>query len=529
VSDPSIITGRGLRELRPHQILALQGLKTSIATGHRAPVLQAACGFGKTVVAAHIIDGALNKNKRLAFCVPSLGLVDQTFQRFCENGIDPVEMGVIQGDHPWRRPHAPIQICSAQTLARRAWPEVDIVVIDEAHIRFKTYNDWMTHPDWQKVPFIALTATPWASGMGKYFDDLIRPISMQELIDQGYLSPFRVFAPSHPDLAGVKTVAGDYHAGQLAERMNKPKLVADIVATWLARGEGRPTICFAIDCLHAQSIQEQFRSAGVAAAYIDADTPRAERDDIGKQLASGEVQVVCSVGCLIAGIDWDVRCIIFARPTKSQILFVQAIGRGLRTAPEGTAPKDHCIILDHSDTTLRLGFVTDIDLVNTTLDDGSDKASKSKKDDEDDLPLPKACPACAALVPAGINECPCCGHTIRRVSDIKPADGALAELVSGTKRAPGKEPSSAELLKQMNPAQVWSEIKGLQLERTRSDGWAAHTFKAVFGTWPPRSWTDVGTQTASYTLRAFVRSRDIAYAKAMEKQRKVEGDQHAKH
>ena len=56
------------------------------------------------------------------------------------------------------------------------------------------------------------------------------------------------------------------------------------------------------------------------------------------------------------GIDWDVRCIILARPTRSEILFVQMIGRGLRTAKG----KADCLILDHSDNHLRLGFVADI-------------------------------------------------------------------------------------------------------------------------------------------------------------------------
>ena len=58
------------------------------------------------------------------------------------------------------------------------------------------------------------------------------------------------------------------------------------------------------------------------------------------------------------------RCIILARPTKSEMLFVQMIGRGLRTA-DGKAD---CLILDHSDNHLRLGFVTDIH--HDKLDDG---------------------------------------------------------------------------------------------------------------------------------------------------------------
>jgi hypothetical protein len=75
--------------------------------------------------------------------------------------------------------------------------------------------EWMAQCDWQKVPFIGLSATPWAKGMGKHYDDLIVVATSAEMIEQGYLSDFRVFAPSHPDLRSVKTVAGDYHKGQL--------------------------------------------------------------------------------------------------------------------------------------------------------------------------------------------------------------------------------------------------------------------------------------------------------------------------
>ena len=87
-------------------------------------------------------------------------------------------------------------------------------------------GEWMQTPEWAKVPFVGLSATPWTKGLGKHYDDLIVATTTAELIDKGFLSPFRVFAPAHPDLSGVKVVAGDYHEGQLSEAMSKPVLVA---------------------------------------------------------------------------------------------------------------------------------------------------------------------------------------------------------------------------------------------------------------------------------------------------------------
>ena len=105
------------RPLRPHQSIALDLLKQSIMDGKRRPLLQAPTGFGKTRVGAEIVIGARRKGNRVVFCVPALSLIDQTFDAFVGDGVEPGDMGVIQADHPWTRPHAPIQIASVCEIA----------------------------------------------------------------------------------------------------------------------------------------------------------------------------------------------------------------------------------------------------------------------------------------------------------------------------------------------------------------------------------------------------------------------------
>jgi DNA repair protein RadD len=494
------MTALTLKPLRTHQQRAIDDLKHSILAGHRRPMLQAPTGAGKTVIAAHIVAGARAKGKRLAFCVPSIGLIDQTFERFVENGIDPAEMGVIQGDHPWKRTGAPIQIATAQSLARRDRPDVDLVVIDEAHVMHRVYQAWMDdRPD---LLFVGLSATPWSKGLGKRFDDLIRPTSTQELIDLGLLSKFRVFAPSHPDLSGVRTVAGDYHEGDLAEAMSKAQLVADVVTQWLARGEDRPTLCFAVNRAHAQLLAMQFTEAGVSTAYVDANTPREEREEIGKRLASGAVKVVCNIGCLTTGIDWDVRCLILARPTKSDMLFVQIVGRALRTAPG----KDHAIILDHSDTHMRLGMVTDID--HEALDDGKPTSASDRKKREKAMPTPRECNACAALIPALMRECPCCGTVQPPRTGVQVNDGDLEEIGSGRSGSSVRAQIAAD-----GKSAVYGQLMWFAEERGRSHGWAAHTYKDIFGVWP-RGLPKYAGHEPTPLMRSWLRSRDIAFAKA---------------
>jgi hypothetical protein len=315
-----------VRTLRPHQAKAIEALAQSLAGGHRRPMLQAPTGAGKTLLSASIIDRALRKGRRVTFTVPAISLVDQTVHEFWREGIR--DVGVIQANHPMTFPDRPVQIASVQSLVRRGFPRSDLVIVDEAHRMFEVIQSWMGEQP--ELPFIGLSATPWSKGLGKYYDDLIIAATTKELIEAGYLSRFRVFAPSHPDLTGVRTVAGDYHEGELSGAMQP--LTADVVATWLEHGNNLPTLCFAVDCAHAKHLHERFDSVGVSSAYIDASTDLLERERIRKGFHSGEYKVVCNVGVMTTGVDWDVRCLILARPTKSEILYTQIIGRGLRTA-----------------------------------------------------------------------------------------------------------------------------------------------------------------------------------------------------
>lgn len=514
------------RTLRPYQTDAIALVRTSLATGHIAPMLSLPTGAGKTVIASNIVAGLLERHKRVCFCVSRLSLVDQTFERFAENGIAPTQMGVIQGNHAWRRPHAPVQIAMVQTLARRDYPDVAAVIIDEAHELHTAHKAWMAdsrayhEANPGKLPkpfFIGLSATPWAKGLGKHFDDLLAPVSLADLIEAQSLSKFRVFAPSHPDLTGIKTVAGDYHEGQLGERMSNAVLVANIVETWLASGENRPTLVFAVNRAHARALADQFEAAGVATAYVDCDTPKDEREAIGRQFAAGEVRVVVNIGTLTTGVDWDVRCIVLARPTKSEMLFVQMIGRGLRTAPG----KAECLILDHSDTHLRLGFVTGIE--HTELDDGSKGLSGSKAREKSE-PLPWECTECHAVVPPGIKACCECGYERRRPQGVEYADGDLAELASDGRR--GAAVSITDQIRAQGKAAVYAQLLGYAEERNRSIGWAGHTYKEIFGFWPQGLSKRIAAEPTPL-MRSWLRSRDIRFAKSMSARVNAAGAAHA--
>jgi DNA repair protein RadD len=477
-------------ELHEHQKLAEAQLRESLRSGHRRPIIQSPTGSGKTVLAAAIVEKALAKGKRVIFTVPKLSLIDQTVERFNEEGIKAI--GVVQGYHPGTDGTQPVQVCSIQTLRRRRLPEADLVLVDEAHEVHDFYREWMEKPEWKQVPFIGLTATPWTKGIGKLYDDLVIPTTTSELIEKGFLSKFKVFAPSHPDLRGVRTVAGDYHEGQLSTVMSEAKLTADIVKTWLEKGEDRPTLAFCVDLAHARKLQEQFEAAGVRCGYVDAYTSRVDRSEIADQFRARLLQVAVSVGTLTTGIDWDVRCIILARPTKSEILYVQMIGRGLRTG----VGKDHCLILDHSDTTLKLGFVTDIH--HEELDDG--KPNRSSKASVAEEKKPRECPSCKAL--KNSHVCPSCGFAPVRQSQLQVRDGELVEIRHSERV--GK--------KDIGPPQsVYSGLLWYGQTRNYKPGWAAMQYRNAFGSWPD-ALARVPSEPTNEQYR-WIKSRLIAFAK----------------
>lgn len=495
------------RELRPHQVEAMDLLRQSIASGHKRPIIQAPTGFGKTLVAAAVIDGALSKGNNVLFTCPAISLIDQTVEMLWDEGIR--EVGVIQANHhltDWSRP---VQVASVQTLMRRPLPDAMVGIVDECHKWFDWYETWFNDPNWASKKIIGLSATPWTKGLGKHYDDLIIASTTQELIAGGYLSNFRVFAPSHPDLSEVRTISsGDYNETDLSKAMDQNPLVADVVKTWLAKAEDRPTLVFAVDCAHAQNLQKNFEEAGISTGYIDAYTSSDDRAAVKKKFHDGTIRVVCNVGCLTTGVDWDVRCISLCRPTKSEMLFVQIIGRGLRTA---NGKKD-CLILDHSDTHLRLGFVTDIQ--HDELNDGRVRQKAPPKSK-----LPKECPKCAYLKPPGTRgPCPNCGFKPEPVCSIVHGAGELQELngddrlkINGPK--PRKKPS--DLWTPAECAQFFAELRTHAADRGFKPGWAAMQYKTRFNKWPERSWEHSSPATfVSADTHSYIRSQMIRWAKS---------------
>lgn len=469
-------------------------MRASFGKGFRRTVLQMATGSGKTVTAAAMIEGALAKGRNVMFTVPRISLVDQAVSEFETQGIR--DIGVIQADHPRADPDAPVQVASVDTLARRDLPpKQGLVICDECHMQSKSVLQMMR--EWPDTFFVGLSATPWAKGMGRVWQDLQIPVTINDLIEAGYLSTFTAFAPDVPDMSGVKKSQGDYQEAGSAEKMTERKLVASIVETWLEKGENRPTLAFGVNRAHAGAMMAEFERAGIASGYCDAFTDRVEMGLLKRRFEAGEIKVVWSVRKMTTGVDWPVSCIIDAAPTASEMLHVQKIGRGLRVNP-GT---ETCTVLDHAGNSLRLGLVTDIHHSRLDVSQKGEKATAVKAQK-----LPKPCVSCGTLH-AGLI-CPACGHERKRVSSVEVEEGELVELT------PKKAKDTIE-----DKTRFYSMALWLDRERGKSGKLANGLYRGKYGVWADwRVKREARPMQPDAAFYNYEKSRRIAFGKRMAKQ-----------
>ncbi|WP_427222119.1 DEAD/DEAH box helicase [Yersinia enterocolitica] len=476
-------------------------------------MVYAPTGSGKTGLAAFIADGFVSRGMRVLFIAPYTILINQTAQRFIEYGLSEDEISFIWQKHPSYDPALKIQIASAATLIRRQFPDnIDLLIVDEAHLRQKQILieiERLTRETQVKV--IGLSGTPFSPFLGNYYQQLVKPTTIGELIQRGDLSGYEFYAPSKPDLKGVKTTntidcGRDYNENQLAEIMCGADLVGDIVDNWLQNGRDLPTVAFCVNKDHANFVTMQFNKAGINAEVMVDKTPQDERQLIIHRFETGATKIIVSVGVLVAGFDSDVRCVIYARPTKSEIRWLQALGRGLRTAPG----KESCLVFDHSGTVHRLGFPDSIEYNELPSKSDGMKDSASREAEERTEKLPKECTECHFMKPAGVYVCPKCG--------FKPLAGQ--DVDTDTQRGLKKLGKGKRVFTQSDKQAWWSQIKFYQRQRSSmgkpvSDGWCSHTFHDKFSEWP-NGLSDFPMEITP-EVSSYIKHKRISFAKGREK------------
>jgi superfamily II DNA or RNA helicase len=341
----------------PFQERLLEQLDVSRGQGHHRNLLVAATGTGKTVMAA--LDYArlalkLPRN-RLLFIAHRVEILEQSQATFCQV-LQNHNFGEqwVQGRRPNEFEHvfASVQSLRNNDLRSLDRKHFDVVIIDEFHhAAAASYQTILEHLE--PIELLGLTATPERTDglpVLKWFDDRIAAeLRLWDAIDQQYLSPFWYFGiHDGVDLSQVPWRRGlGYDNEQLAGIYTANDIWANFVLKeFLDRVDDLPNVKalgFCVNVDHARFMARVFNEAGVKAKAIWANTPAEERRQALRELERGEIWVVFSVDLFNEGIDVPaVNTLLFLRPTQSATLFLQQLGRGLRSSPQ----KPYCLVLD---------------------------------------------------------------------------------------------------------------------------------------------------------------------------------------
>ena len=406
-------------QLRDYQTKAIDSLRYSFNTKKKkAPLLVMPTGAGKTVVFASISKALATQDKNVLILVHRKELIDQASNKLKNIEVD---HGIIAANYKPKENN--IQIASVQTLVRRLQAvsfTPNFIIIDEAHhAAAGSWDKILKH--FANAFKIGCTATPIrldGRGLGDYFDDLIKSDSIEKLIKNEYLAPYRVFAPPLKlNLDKVKVLGGDFQKKDLEDKIEKSDIIGDAVTQYKKHADGLPAIAFCISIKHATSVCEQFKNAGYKSAVVHGEMKLKEREKVIKGLADGSVQVLTSVDVISEGTDCpDASCAILLRPTKSEGLYLQQVGRILRPQKGKTA-----IILDHVNATRTHGFVDD-------KRDWNLHSEKKKKKKGEQVPHVETCKKCFATYKPQ-PTCPVCGYQAQnRERFIKQEEGELEEI-----------------------------------------------------------------------------------------------------
>lgn len=487
-------------QLRDYQARAFDLARDAVRQGHRRILIVAPTGGGKTVLASALMEMVKDKGNRASFVVDRLSLIQQTSDTFDRYGLD---HGVIQGGHIRFRPSMPLQLCSVQTLARRRWPETSVDVFDEAHVLHACHKARLQQ---NESIVIGLTATPFTKGLGKWFDVVINVTTTRELIEQKWLSPYRVFSCVEPDMTGVAVKStGEWDDTQASKKALE--VVGDVVAEYLKHGEGRKFICSAVDTLHVEELQRQFLAAGINVASYTYKDKEEDRADVTLEFRKPDsaIRGLITVTAASRGFDIpDVSCIIMARPLRKSLAeHIQLLGRGLRIA-DG---KTDCLVLCHSGNMARFWADTEefFDVGLAALDDGKPKDKKKPEKKADAEPV--KCDHCGHLHKP-MPFCPSCGHEYPKKPSVQHVPGTLKELIAHGDQG---------LLRK----KLWPQIVSYVLEGTsdmeRAQRKAQAMYRELTGEFARARVETTKPEPCSSEVRNRIRANQIRWAKGRQK------------
>lgn len=410
--------------LRDYQQKAWDDAWTAFKSGRRAPVIVLPTGTGKGTLIASIAISVASKGKRVIITAPREEIAKDLIDRIAKMG------GQVGGVAPWapNEPDKLIQVAMAPTLANR-WQDIeapDLVIVDECH--HSPANGYLSFlHGWSSAARLGFTATPCrldGQGLGLVFDSLVLGPPPKWFVDNGYLTDFDYFAPFEPDLKDVRSRNGDYEIGALEEALERSKVFGNAVKEFqkLAPPNGTGVV-FCCSKRHAELVAQAFNDAGIPAEILLGEDQGEVRKGKLARLAAGITRIICAVDVISEGFDLpSIDVVILLRPTHSLSLFLQQVGRVLRTifgegfdldtvkgrlAAIAAGPKPRAVIIDCAGNYHRHGHPLD---ERTWSLDGDDPEARKQTHTEDGVALStRRCDECLQVYQTPATLCPYCG------------------------------------------------------------------------------------------------------------------------
>ena len=443
-------------QLRDYQQELRKNALESWENGVKNVLVVLSTGGGKTPILSKLIEDVLIKYPGSSICAIAhrQELVSQMSVTLARNGIVHRVIGpnnvvklctrrhMEKLGRSFYDPSSRVAVAGVDTLVRRteqleSWlPTVKLWVIDEAHHTTKG-NKWGTAVEmFPNSLGLGVTATPErADGKGLgvhadgYFEVMHVGPPMRELINRGYLTPYRIYAPPSTlnlDNVRVSKATGDFNPNDINKAVNESSLVShdkaivgDVVAHYKRLAMGKLCVVFATDIKTSLEIAEDFNRNGIPAAALSSKSTDTERFEMLDKFERGELLVLVNVDLFGEGFDLPaIECVSMARPTNSYGLYVQVFGRALRLM-EG---KKEAIIIDHVGNVHRHGGPPDRPR-EWTLDRRERRSSSEPAEVQVRTCLNVEC---MSVYDRFRVECPYCGTPIP-----EPAERSSPEFVDG--------------------------------------------------------------------------------------------------
>lgn len=471
-------------------------------------------GSGKTIIQCMIAKRELDRGDATAILTPRNEIFDQTLghaRDMCGYG----NVSVLRAKRPgetWN-PVNPVHIVSWPTLIARArrsdfwFPRVQRVLVDECHLSVAPKILEILQHYAPKARIDGYSATParlTGRGLGHFFTEIKHVTTVRRLIADGFLAPVEYYGAATPDLTGIKVRRGDYETKKLSKAC--VQLVGDAVDNWLRLASDRHTIVFAVDIAHCEALAERYRHVGINAAALHTGMDQPERDKVVAAFKAQRIQVLVNVSIASYGFDApSVNCIQACRPTKSIVLHLQMIGRGMRPKPEGAS----CLMLDHAGNVQNLGMADD--LYRWTLDEGRQAAynwSRDERSGESEESKAHTCDDCGHIFKQS-RVCPMCGWKVPfRKRDIEAKDADLVPIGRVmVKRLPEGWPSHEVFFGMLRHYAANKKPKAY------NPMWAVHKFEEKCECRPPKQWNQHAMVPPNERVRNWIKGTQLRFIK----------------